>query len=158
VKVVSDTSPIRYLILIDEGLLLARLFGSILIPPAVEAELLHPGGSAAVRQQISQRPEWLEVARFTPDPERQPLSGLHPGEREVILLAEAVSADLLIFDERKARRAALDRGHKVVGLVGLLALGAERGLLDFDQAVERLAATNFRLDPSLIDLLRRRSS
>jgi hypothetical protein len=38
--------------------------------------------------------------------------------------------------------------------VGLLALGAERGLLDFDRAIERLATTNFRLDPSLVDLLR----
>jgi hypothetical protein len=38
-------------------------------------------------------------------------------------------------------------------IVGSLALGAERGLVDFDQAIERLAATNFRLDPNLIELL-----
>jgi predicted nucleic acid-binding protein len=62
----------------------------------------------------------------------------------------------VILDERKARRVALQRGHKVVGLFGLLVRGAESRLVDFDAAIGRLAATNFRLDPALIDLFRGR--
>jgi predicted nucleic acid-binding protein len=158
VKVVSDTSPIRYLILIDESDLLASLFGSVLIPPAVESELLHPSAPAKVRQRISQRRAWLQVARFPRNPKGLLLSGLHLGERDAILLADSISADLVILDERKARRAALEHGHRIVGLFGLLVWGAERGLLDFYQAIERLATNNFRLDPSLIDLFRRRLS
>jgi predicted nucleic acid-binding protein len=156
VKVVSDTSPICYLILIDEFDLLASLFGSVLIPPAVESELLHPWAPAKVRQRISQRPAWLQVTRFPPNPKRLLLSGLHLGERDAILLADSIAADLVILDERKARRAALRQGHRIVGLIGLLVRGAECGLLDLDQAIERLAATNFRLDPSLIELFRGR--
>ncbi|HVT14666.1 MAG TPA: DUF3368 domain-containing protein [Thermoanaerobaculia bacterium] len=158
-KVVSDTSPILYLILIDEAALLGQLFQRIFIPPAVKAELLHPATPARVRREILQRPAWLdEVAHFAPSATVSLLSDLDPGERDAILLAESISADLLILDERKARRAALDRGHRVAGLLALLAQGAVRGLVDFDKALERLAATTFRLDPSLVDLVRARFS
>ncbi|HVT60181.1 MAG TPA: DUF3368 domain-containing protein [Thermoanaerobaculia bacterium] len=154
-KVVSDTSPIHYLILIDEVALLAKLFGRVLIPPAVRAELLHPAAPASVRQQILQRPPWLdEVTHFSRASLPPLLVDLDPGERDAILLAESISADLVILDERKARQAALQRGHRVVGLLGLLAHGASRRLVDFDKAIVRLAATSFRLDPSLVDLVR----
>ena len=42
--VVSDTSPINYLIRIGEIDLLPKLFGEVLIPPAVLQELQHAGG------------------------------------------------------------------------------------------------------------------
>jgi len=40
--VVADTSPINYLVLIEQIDLLTRLYTRILIPPAVLAELKHP--------------------------------------------------------------------------------------------------------------------
>jgi predicted nucleic acid-binding protein len=48
--VVSDTSPINYLIRIGEIDLLPQLFGEILIPPAVLQELQHAGAPLAVRE------------------------------------------------------------------------------------------------------------
>jgi predicted nucleic acid-binding protein len=47
--VVSDTSPIRYLILIEAIDVLSKLFGEVLIPPAVVAELVHTSAPLAVR-------------------------------------------------------------------------------------------------------------
>lgn len=156
-KVVSDTSPISYLILIGQGALVEKLFGRVLIPPAVMAELLHGAAPASVRHEISQRPPWLELVHISPAAEDASLAGLHPGEREAIQLAGLVSADLVIVDERKARRAVLTRGYKVAGLVGLLLRGAECGFVDLENALARLQATNFRLHPDLLELIRQRS-
>jgi predicted nucleic acid-binding protein len=158
VKVVSDTSPIFYLILIDASHLLPNLFGRIIIPATVERELAHPAATETVRRTITERPDWLEVRPSPPAAAANELTTLHPGERDAILLAESIAADLLILDEKRARRAAVQRGHQVVGLLGILVQGAKHGLVDLDDAITRLQATNFRLNPALIDLVRSRSS
>jgi predicted nucleic acid-binding protein len=140
VKVVADTSPIHYLILIDQTALLAGCFGRVFVPPAVEAELRHSSAPAVVRRTIAERPDWLETVHFKIDPAQAPLVGLHAGERDAILLADFITAELMLLDERKARRTAVGHGHKVVGLFGLLVRGAELGIINFDHAVERLMA------------------
>ena len=157
-RVVSDTSPIFYLILIDASHLLPSLFGRIIIPTTVEQELVHPAAAEAVRRVIKERPDWLDVRPSPPATAANEVTILHPGERDAILLADSIAADLLILDEKRARRTALQRGHKVVGLLGILVQGEKHGLVDVDAAITRLQATNFRLDPALIDLVRPRSS
>ena len=47
--VVSDTSPLNYLVLIEHSRVLPLLFGRVIAPPAVIAELQHPGAPAVVR-------------------------------------------------------------------------------------------------------------
>jgi predicted nucleic acid-binding protein len=47
--VVADTSPINYLILIDEIDILAKMYGTAVIPHAVREELLRPSASEVVR-------------------------------------------------------------------------------------------------------------
>ena len=47
--VVSDTTPLNYLILIDSVHVLPMLFGSVYAPSAVLRELLHPKTPDAVR-------------------------------------------------------------------------------------------------------------
>ncbi len=94
-KVVADTSPIHYLILIDQTDLLAGLFGRVFVPTAVEAELRHPSAPAVVRRTIAERPNWLETVLFKVDPTQPPVVGLHAGERDAILLADFIAA--LVF-------------------------------------------------------------
>ncbi len=48
--VVSDTSPLNYLILIGEEELLPKLFGRVVIPNAVFGELQAAGASEKVSQ------------------------------------------------------------------------------------------------------------
>lgn len=55
--VVSDTSPINYLVLIDRQDLLHVLFGSVLIPEAVHRELQAAGTPEPVRQFVSASPD-----------------------------------------------------------------------------------------------------
>lgn len=47
--VVADTSPINYLIQIEQVSVLSRLYGRVLIPPAVFQELTHPSAPSEVR-------------------------------------------------------------------------------------------------------------
>ena len=59
--VISDTSPLRYLVLIGHSELLCALYAEVLIPEAVLNELIQPATPDAVRRWITQRPSWLKV-------------------------------------------------------------------------------------------------
>lgn len=76
--------------------------------------------------------------------------GLHPGESEAISLAKRISADLLLLDEKAARRAAIEQGLRISGLLGILNEAASRKLLDLSEAIERLQHTNFRIAPHIL--------
>ena len=154
-KVVSDTSPVGYLVLIDQRQLIAELFGGVILPAEVAKELLHPDAPRAIREWIRDPPPWLVVDSETlpATAEAGALSSLHAGERAAILLAERLGADLVLLDDRPARRAARERGLRVTGLLGLLREGARLGLVDLAQAIEALRRTNFRASPRLLKAL-----
>lgn len=65
--VVADTSPLNYLVLIGQIGVLHRLYGSVLVPPEVLAELADSGAPAEVLEWIQARPEWLEVRAVRQD-------------------------------------------------------------------------------------------
>ena len=48
--VIADTTPLRYLVVIDHQFILPRLFDRILIPQSVQEELQHPRTPLAVRR------------------------------------------------------------------------------------------------------------
>lgn len=146
--VVSNTSPLNYLVLIELQQLLPALFNRVLVPEAVLRELRSPTAPARVAEWLDTTPDWLEscVAANVPSELRQ----LGPGEREAIVLAESVDDGLVLLDERKARGIARQRGLAVTGTLGVLDLAAAHGLVDLADAFERLARTNFRGSPRLL--------
>jgi predicted nucleic acid-binding protein len=144
VIVVSDTSPICYLTLIGCLDLLPKLFGHITVPSAVIRELGAPAAPEPVRELAIRLPGWLEV-RGVATVIDATLETLHSGERDAIALAEELGADLIILDEKIARQVAVERGLAVTGLLGILAEGAARGIVDLPDAVARLRQTNFRV-------------
>lgn len=96
--VVSDTSPLNYLVLIDLQHILPELFERILIPSAVRDELQSAGAPEAIVQFMAAAPAWLETRQVSAvDPE---LQHLDRGEREAITLA-ALSVGTVLIDERK---------------------------------------------------------
>ena len=106
--VVSDTSPINYLVLIGLQDLLLTLFDRILIPEAVRRELQAEATPEPVRQFIAAPPNWVEMRSA---PEIPPtLAHLDSGEREALALALTVRANFVLIDERKGRQAADDHG------------------------------------------------
>lgn len=65
-------------------------------------------------------------------------------------------AGRLLIDDLAGRTEAKRRQLPVIGTVGVLAEAHLAGLLNFQQALIRLRATNFRLHPNVEARLRRR--
>lgn len=151
--VVSDTSPLNYLILIDAAEVLPRLFSAVLIPPVVAEELSRPETPAQVRRWLAAPPEWLRI--------QAPISTLHSfnldeGEAQAILLAKELGILSLLIDERKGFYVAESLGLEPIGLLGILELCASRGWINFDEHVNRLRSTTFRFHERLISEARLR--
>jgi predicted nucleic acid-binding protein len=126
--VIADTSPINYLVCINEIAVLPKLYGAVIIPPAVRDELGRQRAPESVRLWISDPPAWLEVRRPTIGPDAELISAeLDSGEFEAILLAEELGASQLILDDMEGRKEAerrhiheiqiiCDHGRRIVGL------------------------------------------
>lgn len=78
---------------------------------------------------------------------------LGAGEREAIALAKEIGADLLLVDDRKARKEARGRGLSVTGTLAVLVAASERGLVDLPEAIAALRQTTFRAPAALVDEL-----
>lgn len=105
--VVSNTSPLNYLVLVDLQHVLPALFRRILIPDAVWRELSSLAAPQQVKSWLDTAPNWLETQVISQVPAG--LEQLDPGEREAIALAESVGATLVLLDEKKARQPARER-------------------------------------------------
>lgn len=120
--VVSDTSAITSLIKIGRVDLLHEIFGAVLIPGAVLAELevAHVDLPVWVREQaVRDRTLVLELAE-----------DLDLGESEAIALALETGADFLLIDEKLGRSAAIERGIEIIGVLGVAVIAKHRGLID----------------------------
>jgi predicted nucleic acid-binding protein len=148
--VVADTGPINYLVLIGNIDVLPALYRRVLVPVAVQRELLHAKTPQAVRDFMTASPEWLEI-RSLGTPSDPTLSELDTGEAEAISLAEQVKADRIVIDESLGRRVAESHGLHVIGTLGVLREASNRGLLDLRQAVERLQNNRFHIAQNILD-------
>jgi predicted nucleic acid-binding protein len=150
--VIADTTPLNHLILIEQIHLLHALYGRVIVPQAVLSELQAQATPPKVKAWIDKRPDWLEVNRtlFVTDPG---LARLDPGERDAIVLAQELGADLLLMDDLGGRQEAIRRNLKVAGTLTVLYLGARRGLVqDFPATIEHLRRTGFRASSEIIQL------
>ncbi len=105
--VVADTSPLIALHQAGQLSLLQRLFGQIHIPPAVAQEL-RPG--------MPEPPAWIVVHPLAHPIASEILRASQGvGESEALALAMEVKAELVIVDDRPARRLAVNLSFPVVG-------------------------------------------
>lgn len=145
--VVSDTTPLNYLLLTGQVDILPRLFGKVFVPPAVLRELRHPRTPPPVATWANNLPEWIEVRA----PKTDLQLDIGDGEDEAISLAVESVGSALLVDDRKARAAATDHGVSVFGTIAILELADEHGFLDFQAALSRLRTTTFRIEPAILD-------
>src|SRR5208283_2077866 len=151
--VISDASPLHYLVLIGHVELLPGLYTQVLIPEAVAHELRRPATPEPVREWIADAPQWLQVVPLAAQPSFRTLDGLDRGEHDAILLALDLKADLVLMDDREGVEEARRLGLSVTGTLGVLDRAAERGLIELAPAIARLRQTNFRVVPALLDRL-----
>jgi predicted nucleic acid-binding protein len=141
--VVADTTPLRYLIFIKEEQVLSQIFGTVYVPPEVlRVELQGKKTPPLVRQWAESPPEWLiEQAPSQIDPTLP--ERLHKGEAAAISLAQELKAELLLIDDWDARQVAKQRNFKLAGTLAILEEAAVRGLVNIEESVAKLKATNY---------------
>ncbi len=150
--VVADTSPLNYLILIEAIDVLPRLYGAVVVPRQVIAELTAAEAPDSVRAWASSLPAWIDARDAAVGDED--MKHLDLGERAAILLAESQPDALLLIDETAGRIEASRRGIRNTGTLGVLRAAASRDFVDLAVALGRLLDTNFRVSTDLVsDLL-----
>ncbi len=147
--VVLNNTPLVGLWLLDRFDLLRELFDHVLIPQAVRDEFL--AVDPAPRRRALLAAPWIEVRRISNERRVLSYSGLDRGEAEVLALAEDEDTQLVVLDERKARKYAARLGFPLTGTVGILLLAKERGFLSsVEEALGRLQQQGFHLHADLI--------
>jgi predicted nucleic acid-binding protein len=147
--VVSDTTPLHYLILVGRETILEKLYGKVCIPPAVLMELSHASAPIQISNWATNLPTWVTVATPASIPGR--FDGLDFGERQALALAREMHADLVLLDDKVARRVARRELMNVKGTLGIVADAAKANLLDFVETVRQLQHTSMHLDQEVVD-------
>ena len=149
--VVSNTSPILNLAIVDQLVLLRRQFGEVLIPNAVLDELKvgeERPGSQSIREAISSG--WIQTQEVSNQPLAQLLKQtLDRGEAEAIALAIELKANWTLLDEREGRKVAKSLGLNVTGV---LLRAKQIGELESLQPVidDLINKAGFRIAPELL--------
>ena len=141
--VVCNASPLIALAQLDRLQLLEHLFVTVLIPPAVAHEVA----------PTVILPAWIEAQELTqPVGPRILSASLGPGESEAIALALEAEAQLVILDERPARRLAQALHLPIIGTLGILVAAKRRQLLvSIRPHLDTLLQYDFRIAPNLYD-------
>jgi predicted nucleic acid-binding protein len=130
--VVSDMTPLHYLILIGCDHILPRLYRQVYTVPAVIKEMDDARTPEVVRRWVAAPPAWLHVQEPT-HVEHIPRLGRGrrgAGEKAAIALAGELHADIILMDDKKAIQEARKRGLRPVRMLTVLDAAAERGFVE----------------------------
>jgi predicted nucleic acid-binding protein len=148
-KVICNTTPFIALSSIDQMGLLKEIYSSVITPTAVIEEV-SAGGAIRVPDLASL--EWIEVVPNVVTVENRILFQLDYGERQVILNALELKANLVLIDDRNARNIAEYLGLQVKGTLGILVEAKRRGLiLSFKEAALKMKEQGIHFSEQLIN-------
>ncbi|WP_254272312.1 DUF3368 domain-containing protein [Haloarcula marina] len=147
--VVSDTSPLLNLSLIDRLDLLKSQFSGVTVPEQVWGELTE--GERGVEALRSIRADGLLTVT---DVEQSDLfieiyHELDLGETAAICHAIENDADLILLDEKDGRRVARRHDLRVTGVIGILLRGAKSGAVEIEKELDALREAGFWLSDDL---------
>lgn len=133
--VVSDTSALSNLAIVDHLWLLKAIYRSVIVPDVVAREL-----AAASNPTISAILQlgWIQTQSLANSQlanQLQQERGLDAGEANAIALALELQADDLLIDERLGRQEAVRLGLSIIGILGILLVAKQRSLIPQVQPV-----------------------
>jgi len=147
--VVSDTSPLLNLALIDRLDLLRTQFADVTVPRRVWDELAE--GEEGLEPLRELRDDsFLSIVEV----ERSNLfveifHELDLGETAAICYAVEHDADLVLLDERDGRRVARRHDLEVTGVIGILLRGAKTDEVDLEHELDALREVGFWISDDL---------
>ncbi|MGE0683401.1 MAG: DUF3368 domain-containing protein [Candidatus Binatia bacterium] len=151
--IVSNSTPLIAFARIGELELLRQVVQHVFVPEAVWNEVTEAGNRPGTTEIRSA--SWVEVQVVASIPPEL-LHLLDRGEAEAIALAEEITAEELLLDERAARAVAVARGVKIIGSAGLLVRAKQRNLITVVRPfLERMQAQGIRYSRQFVDELLR---
>jgi uncharacterized protein len=149
--VVSDTSALSNLALVEHLWLLKAIYQTVIIPDIVASELA--AASNPIIPAILQL-GWIQTQFLTNSQLANQLQqdrGLDAGEANAIALALELQADDLLIDERLGRQEAIRLGLSIIGILGILLVAKQRSLIPQVQPVmdALINQAGFRVSPPL---------
>lgn len=148
--VVADASTLIGLSRIGQLNLLRELYGEVVIPQSVYDEVVieSKDGSGKIKNA-----KYLKVEKVADSKVVELFLGyLGKGEAEAIILSKEKKADLILIDEKKARKAARRAGFDVVGVLGLLLAAKSKALIPAVKPfIEKLSKKGFRLSKKVTE-------
>ena len=152
--VVSDTSPISSLFLIQQQNLLPSIFGQVIIPNRVFSELMILETEFDYDLSELKSASWLEIRQVQDQKTVTRLKKvLDDGESEAIALAKEIGADYLLIDEHEGRQIAIDEGLRIIGVLGVLVQAKNHGLIDLVKPImdDLRRVAKFRISEGLYE-------
>jgi len=129
-KAICNTGTIIALSMIDRIDILRHIFELIAVPEEVHKEILE-GGARNAGLANYRKAQWIRVVALSSPVDPLLRTSLDPGEAAVIGLARELNANVVVVDERKARKIARTvYGLHVIGSARALVEAKRRGLLD----------------------------
>jgi len=126
---VTNASPLIFLVKIELLPLLRNCFTQVLAPPAVVAE---------TGLDLPDFIQCREVSEVGDAFVRGAVGTLHRGELEAMVLAREQGIDLVAIDDKAARTRADQLGLKPIGTLGLIVLAQRLGHLDSSTAMTKV--------------------
>lgn len=148
--VVSDTSCIGYLIIIDKLFLLKDNFSEIVIPQTVHKEILQFSSQYDLSKYLHS--DWISISTIKNKTlYNELLKTVDEGESEAIVLSQEIHADLLLIDQRKGTEIARSLGIRTIELLGVLLLSKRKKMIPLVRPIlgELIANITFRISKVL---------
>lgn len=155
-KIICNTSPIIGLMSIRKVFLLWELFDEIILPEAVYKELC--AGSSMHQKEIDEIKNLVAEGRFkiykvkNAEIVKSMYGKLHFGELEVIVAAKELGLRTAVIDEKAARKMAAEFLIDTIGILGLLLLAKQKGLVNcIKPDIDMLRMSGYRISDKLYD-------
>lgn len=161
-RVICNASPVIGLFSIQKINLLWELFNEVIMPEAVFEELCadsihHKEESQELKRLVSCGK--IQVCQIRNKELVKSLYGrLHFGELEVIIGAKEQNIKLAIIDEKSARKLATEFLVDTIGILGILLLAKQKGLLtQVKPELDKLKSNGYRISHSLHEQVLKRA-
>lgn len=150
--VVADAGPLIGISRVQHLTLLRQLYGVIVIPERVRAELRlssHRPGAQRILEAF--QAGWIHSVPVQNSAQVTLLGRIiDAGEAEAIQLAIELHADLLLIDDLNGRKAARRKGLPITGTGGILVAAKRAGFLKAVAPVlDELVLAGYRFSPAL---------
>ena len=128
-KVIINSTPLIALSHINKLNLLKMLYNQVYIPQAVFDEISVKEDSIC-KIQVKQSLDWIKVLKIKNTMAKEFFKAqLNDGEVEVMILAKEICANLVVIDDKNAKKHAKYLGLNVTGTLGILLKAKQQGII-----------------------------